>query len=161
MRLTLTAKTNPFEGWIRAARAIARPPAGHLRPVEEAMRHGFARNFSQQASGDGVPWPPLAPSTVAERIRLGYPGARPILVRAGDLHSSYTNPDDQDAFYDFRNRLDGFEIEAGSAKDTAIFHELGTANMPARPVAILSALAERQVLDAMDQLVDRLVQQNV
>lgn len=161
MRLTLTAKTNPFEGWIRAARAIARPPAAQLRPVEEAIRHGFARNFTQQSSGDGTPWAPLAPATIAERIRLGYPGPRPILVRSGALRSSYTNPNGQDTFYDFRSRLDGFEMEAGSDMEKAHELEYGRDNMPARPVSILSALAERQVLDAMDQLVDRLVQQHV
>lgn len=50
-----------------------------LRTIREQFRLNFEGEKGRR------PWPALAPRTVAERRRLGYGGAHPILVRTGAL----------------------------------------------------------------------------
>ena len=63
--------------------------------------------------------PPLAASTVADRLRHGY-SANETLLRSGALRSSY----ESECF--------GLIAAAGSSDDVALWQEVGTARIPAR-----------------------------
>ncbi len=47
----------------------------------------FEKNFDLEGKGGAGGWVDLADSTVAERVRKGFPGEHPILIRYGDLRA--------------------------------------------------------------------------
>lgn len=65
-----------------------------LTPVWPAVvtifRGIIAKAFASEGASTGAPWAPLAPSTQAERKRLGFPPAHPILQRTGKLMRALT-----------------------------------------------------------------------
>src|SRR5258708_5729701 len=68
-------------------------------------------------------WPPLAPSTIAQKKKLGYVGrisATDPLLRTGEMRDSI----DGEAF--------GLTGIVGATDEKAVYHELGTAKMPPR-----------------------------
>lgn len=76
-------------------------------------------------------WPPLAPSTVAEKDRLGYTGrvsATDPLLRTGELRDS------------IESAVDDRGVVLGSTDPVMVFHELGTERMPPRPVLATTML---------------------
>ena len=129
-----------------------------LKPVTDTIRRGFARNFLDESSGDGVQWDPLAPATVKDREEQGYPGESPILVRAGDYARSFTNDGDVDHVEEITPLSTGFRIEVGSRDYRAdILEEGGFVDfngslvyVPARPVTILGDRHESDIGDALD-----------
>lgn len=62
---------------------IARSSAPVLAQLAPDLVATIQRNIRTQGGGAAT-WPPLAPSTVATRIRLGF-GAEPPLIRTGRL----------------------------------------------------------------------------
>lgn len=100
---------------------------------------------------EGPNWAPLKPSTQADRRRKGYQPEHPILVRRGDLKTSAVRG---------KNHIRRFKgtrsIEVGSRDFKALFHELGTRNMRARPFYVVT-LADVTVmrLGAADYLLGR------
>lgn len=77
----------------------------------------------QSAAGPFPAWAQLAPSTVRDRVRQGYPPDRP-LERTGELRDSY----EVDSFAD--------SVGVGSELDRALYLEVGDPrhNLPARSV---------------------------
>lgn len=74
-------------------------------------------------------WPPLAPSTVAEKERLGYTGqVSPTdpLLRTGEMRDS------------IKVEIAGLEIAIGSTNKTALYQEMGTSRIPPRPFLALA-----------------------
>lgn len=67
-------------------------------------------------------WADLAPSTEAEKARMGAPADAPLL-RTGALYASFSH-----------ELLGNGEGVVGSTDPTMVFHEFGTAKMPPRPV---------------------------
>ena len=67
-------------------------------------------------------WADLAPSTEAEKARMGAPADAPLL-RTGGLYASFG--------HDVVSPSEGV---VGSTDPTMVFHEFGTARMPPRPV---------------------------
>ena len=64
----------------------------NLEPLWDRFKHVMSdieqARFDSQGHGE---WPALAPSTVEQRLRLGF-GAGPILHRTGDLRDSLVDP---------------------------------------------------------------------
>lgn len=58
-----------------------------LTEAAQVVKQGIKRQFA--SSGVPLAWPPLKPSTIAQRADEGY-GPGPILVREGDLMRSWT-----------------------------------------------------------------------
>ena len=56
-------------------------------PYDWIIRADIQENFGKDGGGR-LKWIDLTPSTVAQRIRHGYPGQHPILVQSGRLKSS-------------------------------------------------------------------------
>ncbi|MBC8092166.1 MAG: hypothetical protein H7Y15_09565 [Pseudonocardia sp.] len=108
-----------------------RTRAQDASPDWEVVLDWFAdRNFAQFLSRGAeyrTPWTPLAPSTVAQKRRLGFP--RDPLVRTARLvHSITLRPLAVE-------RIGPREFEAGTDVAYARFHQGGTrAGLPARPL---------------------------
>lgn len=140
---------------VRLIDRITRPGNRQIRSIQDAARRGFQDNFTRQRSGNG-PWPALAPFTVEERRQLGFPGRRPILVRTGNLRSTYVNPNDPDHYSSVRQSPIGLLIEEGSADEDAIFHERGGPHLPQRSVTLLGNSAESRIFDTVQLMIDQI-----
>jgi hypothetical protein len=77
----------------------------------------------QGAVGPFPAWAPLSPAYEAEKGRSGYATPNP-LVRTGEMLASFQHEVDP-------GRL---EVIAGATDEKMLWHELGTAKMPPRPV---------------------------
>lgn len=124
---------------------LSRPGLSELRPVVDAIRHGFAENFEREGSARG-PWAPLARRTQIERRLLGYPPAHPILVRTGDYRNDFTNSNAPNAVTDW----DGNTLFVGSRNFKTGWLNEGTSRMPARSVLDLDSSQEGRIGDALD-----------
>lgn len=135
---------------LRFFRRVANPDVGERRRIADAVRTGLADAFTAQGSARGA-WPALRPRTVRERIRLGYPGTRPILIRSGALRASWVSRGSSDHVETYDNTGSGFTIGVGSKDIRAGTHELGNPrlNIPARPVRYLRPSAEQRLKDAI------------
>jgi len=144
----------------RAARAFVRQveqldamPEEALRPAQAAIRATFAANFASESAG-GAQWAPLAPRTVAERIRLGYPGERPILVRSGSYRRTFTEPDDPDHYGEIERRSGRTVIEEGTRDIRAGTLEFGSDRVPARPVMQPGEAGREHIGAVLDRIFD-------
>lgn len=154
--INLTLTSNPIAADLeRLIDKIANPGPRQRRMIGGAIRQQFQSNFSNQRSGNG-PWPALAPSTVADRRRKGFAGSRPILVRTGNLRSSYVDEGSSD--HSSRVfRAGGFTVyEEGSESDIAQFHERGGARIPQRSVTLLDDGQERRIFDVVEFMVQQI-----
>lgn len=77
----------------------------------------------QPAVGPFPAWAPLSPDYEAEKARSGYATPNP-LIRDGDLLASFQHEVDHGKL----------EVIAGATDEKMLWHELGTAKMPPRPV---------------------------
>ena len=59
--------------------------------IESARKADIGQRFIDQADGTGKQWAGLAPSTVKDRIKKGFPGSSPILIRTGKLRDAAIN----------------------------------------------------------------------
>jgi hypothetical protein len=112
------------------------PPPASRKAVADTVRQGYLENFRTESAA-GVPWAPLAPATIKDRIRRGYPGPRPKLVREGDYRRSWTQPGG-DNVEEWHQGEGWWNVVVGSTDYRVPFHELGTNRMPARKVNRLS-----------------------
>jgi hypothetical protein len=108
--------------------------------IANVLRDAIAENFVNQGETDRGPWAELAPRTVQERIRLGFPGERPILFRTGEYLQSWAEPGAEGHVETWTFPPDGTEFTIGTTDYRAEWHQGGTENMPARPI---NALADR------------------
>lgn len=116
--------------WQRVASQIRamRDRAADVSPAWNALIDWFAEQNTKQFTSRGAryvtPWPPLSPSTIAEKKRLGYPVAP--LVRTTALRTSLTQrPMGVE-------HITGREMSAGTDVSYAHFHQTGTRRMPRR-----------------------------
>jgi hypothetical protein len=116
-----------------------RERAGDVSPAWGTLLDWWAaRNmthFRNKGRRWKTPWKKLAPSTIAEKLRLGYP--LDILRRTDKLRDSLTK----------RplgiERIRPHEMEVGTAVKYAHFHQAGTRRMPARKL-INAAQVQRE-----------------
>lgn len=123
--------------------------------IGEAIREGHRENFEQQRSGSGDGFAPLAPSTVAERIRLGYGGTGPILIRTGEYARSFIDAAHADHISRLARGDLEFSLTEGSDDYRVLWLEYGAENIPARPVRELSPEAAEHVLDVVESIIMR------
>ena len=95
----------------------------------------------QTGAGPFASWSPLAPSTLEDKARHGWPSPSPEL-RSGDLRDSYE-----------KTIVSNHEAHVGSNSDIAVWQELGTKNMPARSIiGLAGAKKEKEIYDATGRL---------
>ncbi len=91
VRITLT-----LEGEILIDRTLSgiEERMSNLAPAWPAVLKAFqgavSKAFATEGASTGAPWAPLAKSTQAERVRLGFGAAHPILKRTGKLERALT-----------------------------------------------------------------------
>jgi phage gpG-like protein len=78
---------------LRGIEERAADVSGAWPAVVAVFRDVVGKAFATEGGSTGAPWKPLARSTQAERRRLGFPPAHPILRRTGALARSLTTPD--------------------------------------------------------------------
>ena len=140
----------------RKVSRLLRPPESELAPVQEAIRQGFEENFDSESAG-GVPWAPLSPSTVAQRLLLGYGGSHPILQRSGHYHDTFTQAGNADHVSTITYNAGLTKVEEGSSDPLAAFLNEGTSKMPERDVLVLSPNALGEVGDALVEMVSEIL----
>ncbi|NEP15199.1 MAG: hypothetical protein F6K14_34530 [Symploca sp. SIO2C1] len=95
------------------------------------MEQETERQFATETDPDGVRWAALAPSTLAQKRRLGYPDN--ILTRTGKMRNSVV------AIADARSVLIGVDVPY------AIFHQQGTRKMPQRRILGMNDKREQKL----------------
>lgn len=148
---------SPFDDLTDALKRVLSPTAADLEPVSDAIRGSFANRFAAQGSGDGQSWEELAPATVADRRRNGYPGERPILVRGGDLFDTLTNPENPEHINVLGVYSSEWVLQVGSDDDRTVWLGDGTETIPARPFLEPSPADNEKIADAVDGVFDRLL----
>lgn len=88
------------------------------KEISEDMYDWVQANFDSDGNMQRPHWAPLAPGTIAQKQRLGYPLSP--LIRTGGL---------RDSFRPFHSKN---EAGVGSSSNIARFHEDGTRKMPRR-----------------------------
>jgi hypothetical protein len=108
--------------------------AAMVRPRLEVGLHKvgeLTKTMAAEYIGHEIPeWPPLAPSTITEKTRLGYVGhvsATDPLLRTGEMRDS------------IEVSVEGLEMAVGSKEKIALYQELGTSRIPPRPFLALAA----------------------
>lgn len=100
-----------------------------LRAEHAHNAHTIAAEAAEYLGHELPEWPALAPSTVAEKTRLGYVGqvsATDPGLRTGEMQRSIEGAAD----------FDGFTI--GSREKKMLYFEIGTSRQPPRPALALA-----------------------
>lgn len=152
IRLTASDATRRHVAeFLQQADALSQPPADALRPLQQVIRATFAANFASE-SGDGQKWAALAPMTVREREKLGYPGEHPILVRSGDYRRSFTEGEHPQHYSESEIAGGVWRVEEGSTDPRGDQLEYGDFRTPPRPVTRPGARGEGEIAAVLDQL---------
>ena len=102
-----------------------------LRGWGNYMEQETERQFATETDPDGVRWAALAPSTLAEKRRKGYPES--ILTRTGKMRRSVVS------VADTRSVLIAVDVPY------AIFHQQGTRKMPQRRILGMNEKREQKL----------------
>lgn len=145
----------PFAGLLETIERLHNPTPDMQDEVGDAVRQGAYRSFNWQGSRGGA-WLGLARVTQLERVRLGYPPARPILVRSGAYMRSFTNRNDPNHIQDYQATGEGWALEVGSRDERAPVLEFGLGPIPPRPVLDLHEPDEEHILDVIDGILARI-----
>lgn len=91
-----------------------------LQGFANYLKEETEKQFEQEKDPEGDRWADLAPSTLAQKRRLGYPDK--ILTRTGKMRKSV------------RVAVSGRNLIFAIASPYAIFHQEGTKKMPQRKI---------------------------
>ena len=107
-----------------------------LRQCAEAVENTAKAEFggSQEGGGPFPAWQALAPATVAGRAAQGGDAGAP-LVGSGALRDSISHD------------VQGLSATIGSNSEVMAYQELGTANMPPRPVLGPALLRNKELIE--------------
>lgn len=105
--------------------------------------------FDTEGHGE---WPELAPSTVREKTRLGFP--LDILVRTGKLKKSLTERE-------LAMRLTPLSMSWGTDVEYAKYHQEGTTKMPQRKVLDIDVADRRRLEAAMVGWIDQVAAESL
>lgn len=110
-----------------------------LREIADDFREMVAKQFASAGRAEGTPWAPRrrgGPRGRPGQARLpdGQAQGLPLLVRTGALRDSLTTSGAAGSV----EELDGGLLTLGARVPYALFHQLGTRHMQARPLIVLS-----------------------
>jgi phage gpG-like protein len=109
----------------------------------EALREDHQSYFDNERDANNDPWAPLAKSTIKRK------GFDDILIEKGDLEKSLT-----EFSGDNINGVAPRGLVFGTADEKALWHQEGTARMPARPPV---GMTEQRLNSLCDDIADHLV----
>jgi phage gpG-like protein len=133
-------------GQVAMDRGIARFADGiaDYRPIWAVIEDDFYAQMKDQFESEGAEggesWEPLSPAYAGWKEEH-YPGAK-ILERSGDLLDSLTNPNSTNGV----RREERKSLTLGSLLPYALYHQVGTENMPARPELVFPETFKRAVM---------------
>ena len=105
-----------------------------LAAVADDFREMLAQQFASEGRSGGTPWPARVGAVREPPSRKRAMQAAPLQVRTGALRDSLTTPGAAGGV----EELDGGSLTLGTRLPYAMFHQLGTRRMPARPLIVLS-----------------------
>lgn len=111
-----------------------------------------AKAFASEGSSTGAPWAQLAPSTQAERRRLGFPPAHPILERTGTLKRALTVG--QGAFVATTPSSMRYIVSEQTVPYFKYFHG-SRARLPRRVPTLLTPQNRKQLWDSIQLYITR------
>lgn len=155
--LALVPEENAYDDLLAFAQGMARSEKSveedALRIIGDIVQDAAVANFDREGSASGS-WPRLQDATVSERLRLGYGGDHPILVRTGTYEASFTGGTD----WHQESRREGSEwvLSFGSDDYRATTHEFGRDGIPARPVLVFDDDVEVRIERGLLQVYDNL-----
>jgi len=100
-----------------------------LQAIADDFRAMIAAQFASEGRAEGTPWPPRKSPARAGAVR-----EPPLLIRTGALRDSLLGP----SALGHVEELEEQSLTLGSRLPYAMFHQLGTRRMPARPLIVLS-----------------------
>ncbi len=146
------ASRRQLHDFIAQVEELANPDAAAMRPIQEAIRVGFAQNFASEGAAGGEPWAQLAAMTRRERRQQGYPEAHPILERSGVYRRSFTDEFHINHVSAWAVAGGVWTVEEGSTDERADELEYGTFKMPARPVLVLGNAGEARISEVLEYM---------
>lgn len=115
---------------------------GDLTPVLDTigqqLEDSTVDRFATKIAPDGVSWANLMPSTIVQK------GNHNILVESGDLASSITHHANKSS------------VTVGTPERYGVYHQFGTADMPARPFLGISSNDEQTIYTLINDYLDKL-----
>jgi len=113
LTLTVDVSLGILQKRLTEAAQVYGNPRAPLRMVGQMIVDDMARPaFRNQESPDGVPWPKIAPSTLARRQREGRRQTKALLI-TGELRNSFT----------YRIEEGGNVLVVGSPRRDAVYHQ--------------------------------------
>lgn len=116
--------------------------------VDDIMRKDVEDTFEREGEGR-LKWADLAPSTIASRIRRGFPGAHPILVNTGWLKGAFIERYHPAHIIDAHLQY----IDFGARVSYAPYHQ-----DPSRSQYVESGLPRRAMIYIITRTVSNLIQ---
>ena len=111
-----------------------------LQKSAQMVRQDVERNFVTEGGLVGG-WKPLAPTTVAGRVREGYPGEHPILQKTGALRKS---------FYSF---VDSKRAVISSKSPYFVYHQSRQPRkwLPRRAILVLTEHTRQNIVEEFNK----------
>lgn len=130
--IQITVTTDNINKMMRELESTIKDLSPPLKQFGNYYEKETEQQFKQEVDPDGIPWAALAPSTLAEKRRLGYPDT--ILTRTGKMRRSLK----------IRVSDRAFEV---TVDFPAQFHQRGTSKMPQRRILGMSRDRRRKLRD--------------
>lgn len=152
MRVTITdhspAGGKGFDRLFDGLDATLRDMPAVLEAAVPAIRDAHRAVFESEGAAGRGSWPALAPSTLADRARLGY-GPGPILVRSGELKQHVLSTPAQ-----ITRKGRGVELRIRPADSVGgvpkyVANALGTSRIPSRPMVAIGPAGATKVSSAI------------
>ena len=153
IEFTYTINSQPAEKALANFQASLANQSPALREIAGDFREMIARQFASEGRAEGTPWAGRKASrsgarhekrltAEAQRTQRDDSRAAPLLVRTGALQRSLTVR----GAAGHVERLEAQSLAIGTSLPYALFHQMGTRRLPARPIIVLSgARSERWV----------------
>jgi len=122
VRITSKELGTLVDGMGRRARTAEYKKA--LKKMLPKLRHLSVKAFATESEPSGMKWQRLAPSTLIEKMRLGF-GSKKILVRTGRLRSSVTRVNHPDNIAKFRTFKSKTTLFWGTRTPYGVYHQSG------------------------------------
>jgi phage virion morphogenesis protein len=137
--ISVTTDDRALQEAIQRFLSFSENPTPTLVAIGDYLEESTLRRFDEQVDPDGVPWAPLAPSTIAAKQRKGQ--SSNILVATGATRAS------------INYQIVGNSIEVSAGTEQAPFLQEGTGDMPAR---VFLGLSDQDIEAIADIILSRL-----